>query len=184
MRRGKKKKKKKKKKNTHRNEFREARLVTRANQQRMSSSNRFIQGIYPALFTPLHADLTVNVPELSRHANELIDRGCQGVVLFGTSGEGPSFTVPEKLGVYSQIISGDKAIPVSKALLGNGAASLFETIELVKAGLELGCPGFLICPPYFFKGIADQGVIDYYRQLIKHTTSLDTPSKLKIILYH
>ena len=102
----------------------------------MSSLNQFIQGIYPAVFTPFNEDGTVDVVSLEKHCLDMLNSGCQGVVLFGTSGEGPSVTQHEKIQTYRRITSNPN-LPSSKVLLGNGASSLFETIELVKRMLFL-----------------------------------------------
>ena len=145
----------------------------------------FVEGIYPAVFTPMHADLAVDVEALKAHCRSLIEQGCAGVVLFGTSGEGPSFTAAEKLAAYAAVASGEQAVAPQKLLLGNGAASLLETVEVLRGGLELGCPGFLVCPPSFYKGCAEEGVLEYYRQLIARTRGSSSSAVApRVILYH
>ncbi|MDP2434628.1 MAG: dihydrodipicolinate synthase family protein [archaeon] len=146
----------------------------------------FVEGIYPAVLTPMHADLAVDVEALKAHCRSLIEQGCAGVVLFGTSGEGPSFTAAEKLAAYAAVASGEQAVAPQKLLLANGAASLLETVEVLRGGLELGCPGFLVCPPSFYKGCAEEGVLEYYRQLIARTRGSSSSSAVapRVILYH
>lgn len=135
-------------------------------------------GIYAAALTPMHSDLTCNSQELARHCLELLQRGCQGVVLFGTTGEGPSFSLQERLSVTDELI--EKGVPPRKIILANGGSSIPETVALAKACLNHGCIALLVAPPSFFKNVPEEGVIAFYREIIQKT---DDPN-LRIILYH
>lgn len=135
-------------------------------------------GIYAAVLTPFHADLSCNIEELYSHSQNLIQRGCQGIVLFGTTGEGPSFSQQERLDVLEKIIA--LGLPPKKILIANGSAGITDTADLAIASLKHGCGAMLIVPPSFYKNIKDEGVISYYREII---TRVADPN-LKIILYH
>ena len=63
----------------------------------MTAPQTAYQGIWPALLTPLTADLSIDIPAFARHARHLLDEGCAGVTPFGTTGEGPSFSVAERM---------------------------------------------------------------------------------------
>lgn len=143
-------------------------------------STAFKEGIYPAVATPIVEDtLECDVVELRRHCLDLLAGGSAGLVLFGTTGEGPSFPAAEKLSVYKALVE-QEGLRSELLLLGSGSSSLIETVELLKGGLALGCPGFLVCPPSFYS-VSEEGVIAYYRELIARVGPTD---RLKIILYH
>lgn len=136
------------------------------------------KGIYAAALTPLHTDLQCNAPALTEHCLQLIARGCKGVVLFGTTGEGNSFSVEEKKKVLKQTIA--KGLDPKKIILANGSACLPDTIELAKTAVECNCLASLIAPPCFFKNITEEGILAFYREVIHQAAD----PKLKILLYH
>lgn len=135
-------------------------------------------GIYAAVLTPLHADLTCNFDVLARHSLDLLKRGCTGIALFGTTGEGPSFSVKERIMGLEKLVQ--VGCNPKKIILANGSASVPDTVELARAVLHHGCAGLLAAPPAFFKEVKEEGVISYYREIIRQTAD----SKLKLLLYH
>ncbi len=135
-------------------------------------------GIWPALLTPLTDTLAVNTDTLGTHIRLLLDAGCNGVTLFGTTGEGPSFTVEERTTVLQTLIQ--NGVPAHKILVHTGAAALPDSIALSKHATQLGVHGCLVMPPFFFKGVSEQGVIHYYRQLV---SGVNNPH-LRLVLYH
>lgn len=134
-----------------------------------------MNGVYAAALTPLQGDLHCNDQGLAEHCLNLIARGCKGVVLFGTTGEGPSFSVEEKKKSIKQVIS--KGLDPQKIIVANGAVSFQDTIDL---GRELQCLAYLIAPPSFFKNVTEEGILTFYREVIWR---IDNP-KLQVILYH
>jgi 4-hydroxy-tetrahydrodipicolinate synthase len=136
------------------------------------------KGVYAAALTPLNPNLSCADEILAEHCLYLINQGCKGVVLFGTTGEGPSFSVKEKKNTLKQVIS--KGLDPKKIIVGNGSASLADTIELAQTVLEYNCLGALIAPPCFFKNVSEEGVIAFYREILQQ---ISDPA-LQIILYH
>jgi 4-hydroxy-tetrahydrodipicolinate synthase len=112
------------------------------------------------------------------HAFDLIQRGCAGVALFGTTGEGPSFSVEEKKEALDRLIF--EGLDPQKIILGNGSAGFMETVDLAKAALKQGCLALLIAPPSFYKNVTEEGIIAYYREIIQRVND----NRLKVILYH
>jgi len=135
-------------------------------------------GIYAASLTPLNPDLSCNCEQLKEHCLDLIERGCQGVVLFGTTGEGPSFSVEERKAVLARVIS--EGLDPKKTILANGSSGIPDTVDLARAALKQGCAAVLISPPSFFKGITEEGVIAFYRAIITEVANPD----LRVLLYH
>lgn len=135
------------------------------------------KGIYAAALTPLNADLSCNHELLADHCFDLIQRGCQGIALFGTTGEGPSFSVLEKIEGLKRLIRA--GLDPAKIILGNGSSNLEDTASLARAALKHGCAALLAAPPSFFKNISDEGVVAFYSQVIQRSAP-----ELKLILYH
>lgn len=135
-------------------------------------------GIYAAALTPLNLDLSCHHQELAYHCKDLINRGCKGVVLFGTTGEGASFSVKERLLALKDVLTA--GISSHHLIMGSGASNLPELVELALASLNLGVNTLLVAPPSFFKNVPEAGVIAFYRELIQRVNN----SKLRLILYH
>jgi 4-hydroxy-tetrahydrodipicolinate synthase len=138
------------------------------------------RGIWPALLTPLKADLGIDHALLAAHCKSLIARGCHGVTAFGTTGEGPSFSMAERKEAIEQLIA--NGIPAAQIMVSTSCAALPETLELTRHAVSAGVHGCLMLPPFFLKGVSDQGVIDGYRHVIDGMGS-DLP-RLKLYLYH
>lgn len=135
-------------------------------------------GIYAAALTPLNEDYSCNDELLAEHCKNLINRGCRGVVLFGTTGEGPSFSVDEKINTLKNVIA--FGLDPKKIILANGSSNLPDSIALAKSALANSCAASLIAPPSFYKNISQEGILAFYRELIKQVSS----PKLQILLYH
>lgn len=132
------------------------------------------KGIYAAALTPMDSTYRCNSKRLARHCQDLIDRGCQGIALFGTTGEGPSFSAAEKIEILKEVI--EFGLDPQKIIFANGAASFPDTIALAKAAHL--CKAMLICPPSFYKNVSEEGVIEYYRTILRHI------GQMQILLYH
>ncbi|MEY2954128.1 MAG: hypothetical protein RLZZ401_2215 [Pseudomonadota bacterium] len=136
------------------------------------------QGIWPALLTPLDANLDIDIACFARHARGLLDAGCSGVTPFGTTGEGPSFSVAERMAAVDGLIAG--GVPAGRILVSTSCAALPDTVALTRQAVQAGTFGCLILPPFFLKGVPDQGVIDAYRQVIDKVADV----RLRVVLYH
>ena len=136
------------------------------------------QGIWPALLTPLDANLDINIPAFAAHALKLLDAGCVGVTPFGTTGEGPSFSVAERIAAIDGLIAG--GVPAGRILVSTSCAALPDVVALTRHAVQVGALGVLLLPPFFLKGVPDQGVIDFYSQVIAKVAD----ERLRIVLYH
>jgi 4-hydroxy-tetrahydrodipicolinate synthase len=137
-----------------------------------------LSGIWPALLTPLTEDLGIDQPRFASHSRALLAAGCGGVTPFGTTGEGPSFSLAERRAAVDALV-GD-GVPASRILVSVSCAALPETLELTRHALSIGAHGCLMMPPFFLKGVSDQGVIDAYRYVIDRAAD----ARLKLYLYH
>ena len=144
----------------------------------MATLTASYQGIWPALLTPLDANLDINIPAFAKHALHLLDAGCMGVTPFGTTGEGPSFSVAERMAAIDGLISA--GVPAQRILASTSCAALPDVVALTRHAVQAGAFGVLLLPPFFLKGVPDQGVIDFYSQVIDKVTN----DRLRIVLYH
>ena len=137
-------------------------------------------GIWPALLMPLRPDLGIDHDKLAAHCHALLASGCPGVTPFGTTGEGPSFSLDERKEAIEQLIA--RGIRPEQIIVSTSCAALPETLALTRHAVRAGVHGCLMLPPFFFKGVSDEGIIDSYRQVIDGMGS-DLP-RLKLYLYH
>jgi 4-hydroxy-tetrahydrodipicolinate synthase len=142
------------------------------------AAEKSFRGIWPALLTPLTAGLDIDHAKFATHCKALIASGCPGVTPFGTTGEGPSFSVQERKEAIDQLIK--NGIPAAQIMVSTSCAALPETLELTRHAVNAGVHGCLMLPPFFLKGVSDQGIIDSYRYVIDGMAG--TPFKL--YLYH
>jgi 4-hydroxy-tetrahydrodipicolinate synthase len=143
-----------------------------------TAAEKSFRGIWPALLTPLTAGLDIDHPKFAAHCKALIASGCPGVTAFGTTGEGPSFSMQERKEAIDQLIK--NGIPAAQIMVSTSCAALPETLELTRHAVKAGVHGCLMLPPFFLKGVSDQGIIDGYRYVIDGMAG--TP--FKMYLYH
>ena len=144
----------------------------------MSNPTEPLRGIWPALLTPLHADLSIDDAVFAEHARALIAAGCPGVTPFGTTGEGPSFSLAERRAAIDALAA--RGVAPAQMLVSTSCAALPEAIELTRHATTLGAWGCLVMPPFFLKGVSDEGVIDFYARLIDSVAD----ARLRLMLYH
>lgn len=144
----------------------------------MTTSSTGLRGVWPALLTPLNKGLGIDHERLLMHCQRLLSAHCAGVTLFGTTGEGPSFSVAERKQALETLIKG--GIPAERILVSTSCAALPETVELSRHATQLSCAGCLILPPFFLKGVTDEGVLASYRWIVE---AVGLP-EFKLMLYH
>ncbi len=137
-----------------------------------------IRGLWCATLTPLASDGAPDMKLLGRHAQALIAAGVEGIAPFGTTGEGQSFSLAERRDGLDALLAA--GIPPSRILAATGCADLPETIELSRQALQAGCAGCLVLPPFFFKGVSDDGLHAWFARLIE---GVGDPG-LRVYLYH
>jgi len=135
-------------------------------------------GVYAASLMPLNPDLSCNHEALAAHCLSLIEKGCKGVVLFGATGEGASFSTEEKKEALGEVIA--RGVDPGKIILANGFSCLTDTVDLALYSLESKCLAFLAAPPCFFKNITEEGILSFYREIFSRVSD----PRFRIILYH
>tara|TARA_B100001564_G_scaffold43053_1_gene30877 strand:+ start:175 stop:1059 length:885 start_codon:yes stop_codon:yes gene_type:complete len=122
-----------------------------------------IQGIYAAGMSILNDDLSLNVEKTILHSEKLIDQGCHGVAIFGSTGQAQLISVSEKINLLNKLSLSKLK---KEFLIGTGMNSLNETINLMKISSSLGFRKFLIMPPAYYK-YEDPEVIQFYSKIVE-----------------
>ncbi len=137
-----------------------------------------LSGVIAAIATPIDE---TGAPDLKRAVNlarYLLDNGCDGLNVLGTTGEATSFSVDERKGVMGAYK--ENGLPMHRLMVGTGAASVTDAIALTRHAAELGFGGALVLPPFYYKGVPDDGLVAYIESLVKATEQRPIP----IYLYH
>ena len=133
-----------------------------------------IKGIYAAGMSIFNSDLSLNIKKTISHAEKIIDMGCHGVAIFGSTGQAQLISIGEKIGLLNKL---SESKYKQKYLIGTGLNSLNETINLMKVANSLNFSDFLIMPPAYYK-YGDSEVIEFYSRVI------EAVPESKIILYN
>ena len=133
-----------------------------------------IKGIYAASMSILNENLSLNIDRTILHAEDLINQGCHGVAIFGSTGQAQLISVSEKVNLLTRLSTSKYK---NNYLIGTGFNSLSETINLMKVSCSLNFKNFLIMPPAYYK-YGDKEVIDFYSRII------DAVPDSRIILYN
>ncbi|MDA9136851.1 dihydrodipicolinate synthase family protein, partial [Candidatus Pelagibacter sp.] len=133
-----------------------------------------IKGIYAASMSVFNSNLSLNIEKTVSHAEKIIEQGCHGVAIFGSTGQAQLISISEKVSLLNQL---SKSKYKKQYLIGTGLNSLNETINLMNVAKSLNFNNFLIMPPAYYK-YGDKEVIEFYSRVVK--ASPDS----KIILYN
>ncbi|MFI4961046.1 MAG: dihydrodipicolinate synthase family protein [Hyphomicrobiales bacterium] len=137
-----------------------------------------LSGVIAAVATPIGED---GAPDLKRAVNlarTLLDNGCDGLNVLGTTGEATSFSRDERKAVMSAYKAA--GLPLDRLMVGTGAAAVSDAVALTRHAAELGFAGALVLPPFYYKGVPDDGLLAYIGTLVQATADQPIP----IYLYH
>ncbi len=135
-------------------------------------------GVFTATLTPLNQDLSVDFALLYTHCDWLLKNGSNGIALLGTTGEANSFTIKERHEIIDQTIK--QGIPANQIMVGTGCCAYADTIKLTKQAIQAGIDSILLLPPFYYKQIDEDGLLNYFHLVINGVQA----SNLKIYLYH
>ena len=140
--------------------------------------SKTLSGVIAAVATPIEES---GAPDLKRAvslARYLLDNGCDGLNVLGTTGEATSFSLDERRGVMDAYKA--NGLPLHRLMVGTGAAAVSDAVALTRHAAELGFGGALVLPPFYYKGVPDEGLVAYIDTLVKATQSKPIP----LYLYH
>jgi 4-hydroxy-tetrahydrodipicolinate synthase len=131
-----------------------------------------LRGVIAAAATPFTASLEPDLERFVTLCRFLLDNGCDGLNTCGTTGEATSMTVAQRLAIMQ---AAAEALPLRRLMVGTGAAALGDAIALTRRAAELGFAGALLLPPFYYKGIADDGVASYIGAIASATKESPVP---------
>jgi len=137
-----------------------------------------IRGTYCAALTPISTDYSINKELFLEHCNNLLLEGLDGLAIFGTTGEGNSFGVQEKIEAVNYLI--DNNISPDKLVPGTGLCSIRDTVIYSKEIAKLKVKAVLVLPAFYYKNVSNEGVIEFYKRVVEEVGDSD----LKYILYN
>src|SRR5436305_522419 len=137
-----------------------------------------LRGVIAAVATPINEDGSPDVARATKLARTLVDNGCDGLNVLGTTGEATSFSLDERKRVMSAYR--DAKLPLDRMMVGTGAAAIADAVALTRYASELGFAGALVLPPFYYKGVPDDGLVAYIDTIVKATAQQPIP----IYLYH
>jgi len=142
-----------------------------------AAHNNRPRGVFAAALTPLEDDLSPDIGATIGHYRWLLNEGCDGIVCLGTTGEANSFSLDERLALLDAL--GETDLP-AKLVVGTGCCALPDTVRLSQKALEIGAAGVLVLPPFYYKGVSDDGLYAAYAETIER---VGDPA-LKLYIYH
>lgn len=142
----------------------------------MTDSNR-LSGVLSPVVTPFDADLRPNGAKLVRQCQWLLENDV-GLAVFGTNSEANSLSLVEKRQLLDDL--GAAGIPAARMMPGTGACALSDSVELTRHAVEMGCGGVLMLPPFYYKGVSDEGLYRNFAEVIERIGD----DRLRIYVYH
>jgi 4-hydroxy-tetrahydrodipicolinate synthase len=142
----------------------------------MSGPER-MSGVLSPVVTPFKADLTPDAGRLVRQCRWLLSQDC-GLAVFGTNSEANSLSAEEKIDLLDALV--DAGLDTGRMMPGTGACSIPEAARLTAHAVKRGCAGVLMLPPFYYKGVSDEGLFRHYSEVIQRVGN----DNLRIYLYH
>ena len=137
-----------------------------------------IEGVLSPVVTPFKRDYAPDTERFVRHCRWLLKNGCAGLAVFGTNSEANSMSVAEKRALLEALVAG--GVPGAALMPGTGHCALSDSVELTRAAVKLGCAGVLMLPPFYYKGVSDEGLYRNFAEIIERVGD----ERLQLYLYH
>ena len=137
-----------------------------------------ITGVLSPVVTPFDKDLAPDAARFVRHCKWLLANGCSGLAVFGTNSEANSMSVGEKLELLEALVAG--GVPAAALMPGTGHCALTDSVAMTRRAAELGCGGVLMLPPFYYKGVSDEGLYRNFAEVIERVGD----DRLRLYLYH
>ena len=137
-----------------------------------------IEGVLSPVITPFKRDLSPDADRFVKHCKWLMKSGCAGLAVFGTNSEANSMSVEEKLELLEALIKG--GVPAASLMPGTGHCALTDSVKMTREAVRLGCGGVLMLPPFYYKGVSDEGLFKNFSEIIERVGD----DRLRLYLYH
>jgi 4-hydroxy-tetrahydrodipicolinate synthase len=133
--------------------------------------------VWSPVITPFAADLSADTERFVAHCRWLLDQEV-GLAVFGTNSEANSLAVEEKIRLLDALI--DAGVPAARLMPGTGSCALPDTVAQTRHAVTRGVEGVLMLPPFYYKGVSDDGLFRYFSEVIERVGD----ERLRIYLYH
>lgn len=142
----------------------------------MTDSKR-LSGVLSPVVTPFNADLSPDAERLVKQCQWLLSQNV-GLAVFGTNSEANSLSVDEKIMLLDRMV--DAGVDTGRMMPGTGCCALTDTVKLTAHAAKLDCAGTLMLPPFYYKGVSDEGIFANFAEVIERVGD----ESLRIYLYH
>src|SRR5437870_2629634 len=136
-----------------------------------------IRGVLAPVLTPFKADLSPDGQRLIAHCQWLLAQNC-GLAVFGTTSEANSLSAEERSTLLDELVA--SGIDTSRIMIGSGCCSITETVKLTSQAVKHGCGGVLMLPPFYYKGVGEEGLYRYFSEVVQRVAD----ARLRLYLYH
>ena len=136
-----------------------------------------ISGVLSPVVTPFKADLSPDADRFVRHCQWLMSNGV-GLAAFGTNSEANSLAVGERVDLLDRLV--DSGVDASRMMPGTGCCAIDDSVRLTAHAVKRGCAGVLMLPPFYYKGVSDEGLFRNFAEIIERVAD----DRLRIYLYH
>ena len=141
------------------------------------ATSKRVRGVVAPVVTPFMADLSPDRERFIRHCQWLLSQNC-GLAPFGTTSEANSMSTDERTSLLDATVAA--GIDPSRMMPGTGCCSISETVALTAHAVKHGCAGVLMLPPFYYKGVSEEGLYRYFSEVVQRVGD----ARLRIYLYH
>ena len=143
-----------------------------------ATAQKRIEGVLSPVITPFKRDLSPDADRFVKHCRWLMKSGCAGLAVFGTNSEANSMSVEEKLELLDALVKG--GVPAAFLMPGTGHCALSDSVKMTREAVRIGCGGVLMLPPFYYKGVSDEGLFRNFSEIIERVGD----ERLRLYLYH
>jgi 4-hydroxy-tetrahydrodipicolinate synthase len=143
-----------------------------------ATAQKRIEGVLSPVITPFRRDLSPDPDRFVKHCKWLMKSGCAGLAVFGTNSEANSMSVEEKLELLEALVKG--GVPAASLMPGTGHCALSDSVKMTREAVRMGCGGVLMLPPFYYKGVSDEGLFRNFSEVIERVGD----ERLRLYLYH
>ena len=140
--------------------------------------DQYPRGVLVPVLTPFQRDLAVDAERFVEHCRWLLAEGANGLAVFGTTSEANSLSIAERMSLLERLI--EHGVPAGVLMPGTGCCALPDTVALTRHAVERNCFGVLMLPPFYYKGVSDDGIHASIAEVVQR----DADDRLRIYLYH
>ncbi len=137
-----------------------------------------LRGVLSPVVTPFRKDYAPDAQRFVRHCKWLLAHGCSGLAVFGTNSEANSLSADERMTLLEHLVEG--GVPAARLMPGTGCSALTDSVRLTAHAVKLGCAGVLMLPPFYYKGVPDEGLFRNFSEVIQRVGD----DRLQLYLYH